>query len=165
MAFEKFMDHYSSSLFNYVISLIGPREIVEEIVSDVFMEVWKQRATLLEIEHMSGWLHTIAYRKTVSALRQKYSLPQSVNIDDIQNFQLREFETTDEQISRQEEIDRLYKAIDELPPKCKHVFFLAKIDKLPYKEISRTLDISIATINYHISYAMNFLKKKLPGNR
>ena len=70
-------------------------------------------------------------------------------------------ESPDEAIIKQEEVDCLYQAIEELPSKCKHVFFLAKIDKLPYKEISNILNISVATINYHIGFAMNTLKTKL----
>ncbi|MDE7407528.1 MAG: winged helix-turn-helix transcriptional regulator, partial [Muribaculaceae bacterium] len=35
------------------------------------------------------------------------------------------------------------------------------IDRVPYKEISQMLNISVATINYHVGFAMDSLKKKL----
>lgn len=160
-AFETFMDYYSSQLYHYAFGIIKNKETVEELISDVFMEVWKQRKTLLEIEHISGWLHTITYRKAISALRHSSSIPPQVNIEDTEYFNVSPIESPDEAIIKQEEIDSLYEAIEELPSKCKHVFFLAKIDKLPYKEISNLLNISVTTINYHIGYAMNSLKIRL----
>lgn len=160
-AFETFIDYYSSTLYHYAFSIVKNKEIVEEMISDVFMEVWKQRKNLLEIEHISGWLHTITYRKAISVLRHTASIPHHVNIEDVEYFQMSPIESHDETIIKKEETDWLYKAIDELPSKCKHVFFLAKIHKLPYKEISEILNISVTTINYHIKFAMNSLKTKL----
>lgn len=163
-AFETFMDYYSTPLYHYAFGILKNKEIVEEIIGDVFMEVWKQRKTLLEIEHISGWLHTVTYRKAISALRHSSSIPLHVNIEEVEYFNMSPIESPDEAIIKQEEVDCLYQAIEELPSKCKHVFFLAKIDKLPYKEIANILGISLATINYHIGYAMNTLKTKLRKN-
>lgn len=165
-AFEAFMDHYSRTLYHYAYSIVRDKDAVEELVSDVFMEVWNKRKTLLEIEHISGWLHTVTYRKAVSWLRHESVIPVQVNIDDVENFHVGTIEAPDEALISQEELETLYEAIETLPPKCKHVFYLAKIDKIPYKEISDILNISIATVNYHIGFAMDALKKKLrPGNK
>ena len=45
--------------------------MAEEVVGDVFFEVWKLRSTLLEIASMSSWLNTIVYRKSISYLRKE----------------------------------------------------------------------------------------------
>lgn len=160
-AFETFMNFHSSALFHYAFSIVKNKEIVEELISDVFMEVWKKRKTLLEIEHISGWLHTITYRKAISILRHTASIPPHVNIDEMEYFNICPIESPDETIIKKEEIDKLYQAIEELPSKCKHVFFLAKINKIPYKEISNILNISIATINYHVGFAMKSLTYRM----
>ena len=39
-AFNRFMEHYSSRLYHYAFALLGQKEPAEEIVSDVFFEVW-----------------------------------------------------------------------------------------------------------------------------
>ena len=61
-------------------------------------------------------------------------------------------------------MDKINRAIQSLPPKCKHVFFLAKVEKMPYKQIAEMLDISVKTINNHIAMALEkisvFLKKE-----
>ena len=134
-AFERFMQYYSSRLYHYSLGLLGNKEAAEEIVSDVFFEVWKNRRQLAEINSMSAWLQTITYRKAISFLRKE--------------------------IISKEEIQEINNAIEQLPAKCKHVFFLAKIEGLPYLEIADMLHISVKTINYHVAYAIDSIAKKL----
>ena len=52
-------------------------------------------------------------------------------------------------------------SIEQLPAKCKHVFYLAKIERMPYADICDMLSISLATVNYHVSYALAALRKRL----
>ncbi len=160
-ALDAFMDYYSGTLYVYAYGIVGVRETAEEVVSDVFYEVWKNRGRLLEIESMSGYLRTITYRRAVSYLRHESTVPGGVSIDDIENYTVSHIDAPDDALISQEEMAALNRAIDELPPKCRHVFFLAKIDRVPYKEIATLLGISVATINYHVGYAMDALKKKL----
>ena len=69
MAFDAFMDYYSSTLYHYAYGIIGNKESAEEVVSDVFFEIWKNRSAILEIESMNSYLRTITYRKSISCLR------------------------------------------------------------------------------------------------
>ena len=101
-AFEKFMDYYSTPLYHYVFSIIRNKETSEEILSDVFIEVWKQRTSLLEIENLRGWLYTVAFRKAISALRHEATIPTHINVDEADNFKLVSLETTDERLIKQE---------------------------------------------------------------
>ena len=68
-ALDAFMDHYSDFLYRTAYGVTGDKETAEEVVSDVFLEVWKKRKTLLEIDSMSGYLRTLAYRMAISVNR------------------------------------------------------------------------------------------------
>ncbi|MDE6402435.1 MAG: RNA polymerase sigma-70 factor [Muribaculaceae bacterium] len=165
-AFDAFMDFYSGALYRYAYGVVGNREDAEEVVSDVFVEIWKNRKGLLEIESMQAYLYTITYRKAVSMLRHTSGRADSVSLDGLENFTASTLTAPDQSLISREELDALNRAIESLPPKCRHVFYLAKIERLPYNEISRMLDVSLATVNYHVGYAMNHLKKLLgPGGK
>lgn len=71
IAFNRFMEHYSSRLYHYTFALLGQKESAEEIVSDVFFEVWKNRKSLAEIGNMNAWIQTITYRKAISFCGRK----------------------------------------------------------------------------------------------
>ena len=159
-AFCRFMEYYSSRLYHYVYALIGQKEPSEEVVSDVFFEVWKNRKSLAEIGNMNAWIQTITYRKAISFLRKetgKYEL----SFDDIEDFIFEPVQSPAEEMISKEEMAKINNAIQQLPPKCKHVFFLAKIEGLPYKDIAALLDISVKTINNHIAFALEEIAKKL----
>ena len=52
-AFRQFVESYSGDLFYYACYLVPSREEAEEIVSDVFLDVWKRRSQLAEIRDVS----------------------------------------------------------------------------------------------------------------
>ena len=160
-ALEAFMDHYSSTLYRYAFGITGNREMAEDVVSEVFFEVWKNRKSLLEIESMGAWLRTVTYHKAVSSVRKEDARPQGVPLDDVEEFTVAPVSGPASDLISREEMDQLNNAISSLPPKCRHVFFLAKIEKMPYKELAKMLGISVATINYHVGFAIDSLKKIL----
>ena len=159
-AFCRFMEHYSSRLYHYVYALIGQKEPAEEVVSDVFYEVWKNRKTLGGIENMNAWIQTITYRKAISYLRKETGKTE-LSLDGIGDFIFAPIQSPDEAMISKEEMEKINNAIQQLPPKCKHVFFLAKIEGLPYKEIADILNISVKTINNHIAFALEEIAKNL----
>ena len=159
-AFCRFMEYYSSRLYHYVFALIGQKEPAEEVVSDVFYEVWKNRKTLGGIENMNAWIQTITYRKAISYLRKETGKTE-LSLDGIGDFIFAPIQSPDEAMISKEEMEKINNAIQQLPPKCKHVFFLAKIEGLPYKEIADILNISVKTINNHIAFALEEIAKNL----
>lgn len=159
-AFNRFMSHYSSRLYYHAFGLLGQREPAEEVVSDVFFEVWKNRKTLSGVESMNAWLQTITYRKSISCLR-KESGKEELSFDDLTDFSIAPAQSPDEELISREEVTRINTAIDRLPPKCKCVFFLGKMEGLPYKQVADMLQISVQTVNYHIAYAVDAITKSL----
>ena len=160
-AFDLFMDHYSTSLYYYAVGITGSRESAEEVVSDVFFEVWKNRRTLLEIENMTSWLRTVTYRKAVSCLRHETGVPPRVPLDAVEHTRVSMVQPPDEAIISAEEVEELNNAIGSLPEKCRNVFMLAKVERIPYKEIASLMGISVATVNYHVGFAMDALRRRL----
>lgn len=159
-AFCQFVKVHSQNLFYYAVSLLQKKELAEEVVSDVFFEIWKMRATLEEIKSIKAYLLTLTHNKAISYLR-KENTDRMFSIEDVQDVYLPSFQSADCTIISQEEMNRINKAIQTLPPKCKQVFMLAKIEGLPYKEIAQMLDISIKTINIHIAKALALISSEL----
>ena len=161
LAFNSFMNRYSRRLYYHAFGILSKKEMAEEVVSDVFLEVWRLRRTLLDIVSMSSWLNSIVYRKSISYLRKEIKSNQEISFEELQDFSFPDMQSPMDDMLSREEMQCLNEAIKSLPPKCKHVFFLAKLEQIPYAEIAHMLQISLPTVNYHIGYAMNALKKKL----
>lgn len=67
-AFIAFIEYHSSALYHYTFNILHQKECAEEVVSDVFLEVWKHRKKLGKIENIKGWLYRILYNKSISFL-------------------------------------------------------------------------------------------------
>ena len=66
---------------------------------------------------------------------------------------------SDDVIDTSERDARLWKAVEDLPVRCRKVFLLCKRDGLSYREVAQTLGISEKTVENHVSKAMKALRK------
>ena len=161
-SFRLFVESYSDDLLYYACYLVSSREEAEEIVSDVFLDVWKRRSHLPEIQDMKAWLLTLVHNRSISCLRQRARVPDSVLLEEVgANALPSDLQTPDEHLISREEIARINRVINQFPPRCRQVFVLAKIEKLPYKEIARMLGISVKTIDNHIASALRQIRAVL----
>ena len=80
LAFNSFMNRYMDGLYYHSYGILYNKEMAEEIVSDVFLEVWKNRKKIMEVENMKAWLNTLIYRKSISYLRKEKILAAFENL-------------------------------------------------------------------------------------
>ena len=161
-AFKGFVELYTSDLLYYAQYIDRSKEEAEEIVSDVFVTVWQNRNKIREIEHVKAWLLTITHNQAVSYLRKKNHAVSSVTWEEMgENAIPADLQTPDERLISQEEMSRINHAIHTLPPRCRQVFVLAKIEKLLYKDIAGLLGISVKTINMHIASALERISEAM----
>lgn len=64
----------------------------------------------------------------------------------------------------QELRNRIYAAIDRLPEKTRRIFLMSRHDNMSYQEISELLDISVKTVEFHISKALAAIRRDLGAN-
>jgi len=162
--FQAIVFKYSDPLLAFSIGFVRKREIAEEIVSDAFVTLWRQRDKILEIHDLKAYLYILVRNASISYLRKMNSRKE------ISLYTLEEYYTlpitgpeTDE--ITEEILTQVNQAIDQLPPKCKIVFTLAKVQGMKYKEISEVLGISVKTINNHIANALVHISQSLAENK
>lgn len=148
--------------FSY--SIVKSREAAEDIVSDVFIEIWTRRLELTRIEDLKAYLF-ISVRN--SCFRKLEQQKKTVSLDEVEVEISSHYINPDEQTISNELNIRILKAIEQLPPRSKLIYKLAKEDKLRYKDIAQLLNISVKTIDAQLSSALkriasavNFSSKK-----
>ena len=75
-----------------------------------------------------------------------------------------ELPSAEREIEGQQDLELLYQAISELPPKCQQVFLLSRVRKMTYPEIARHCGISLKTVEKHISRALAICAEKVGGH-
>jgi RNA polymerase sigma-70 factor (ECF subfamily) len=162
--FQSIVYEYSDSLLTFSVGLVRKYEIAEEIVSDAFVSVWNHRDKIREIRDLKSYLYILVRNGSISYLR-KLNGRKEISIDDIQEYYTLPVTGPETEDFNEDILCQLNKAIDQLPPKCKMVFTLAKIQGMKYKEISDILDISVKTINNHIANALVHISQSLSENK
>ena len=153
-AYEKLFHTLFPSLQNFAYSIIKSRVIAEEIVSDAFITIWEKRSGLLEIENLKLYLFVSVRNAALRKLQQEKKRNIKVSLDDFEVEFISDYSTPDEILQSSEVEKIIHNAVQELPPRCKLIFKLAKEDRLRYKEISSILNISIKTIDAQLGIAL-----------
>ena len=159
-ALEQLINMLSPDLYIYALGFVKQKEIAEELVSDIFVQIWKGRDTIQKINNLKAYLHILTKNRCISHLR-KTKKDRFISLDHLADFQLLELEAKNSELIDSETLEKLNKALSELPPRCKMVFTLAKINGLPYKEVGQIMDISVKTVDNQIAHALKCICKSL----
>jgi RNA polymerase sigma-70 factor (ECF subfamily) len=151
--FRQLMELTSNDLFWFAIGFLKNKEIAEEIVSDVYVKIWNNRAQLESILNLKSYLFICVRNGCLSHLR-KVKNEKIISIDSVSEFQFIQLEAPENDLIEKEKIEQIYAAIETLPCKCKMAFTLAKINGLKYKEIAEVLGVTEKTVNNHLVLAV-----------
>lgn len=153
VAYKKLFFHFFLPLKNFSYAIVKSGETAEEVVSDVFMEIWIRRKKISEIDNLQLYLYVSVRNASLRKLQQAKKIA-TLPLDDLKV----EFSSPDPDAETKlvttELSEKIAAAIDQLPQQCKIIFKLAKEDKLKYKEIAQTLNISVKTIDNQLAIAL-----------
>ncbi len=153
-SFEKLFKDYYNDLFAYTSVFIENKELAEEIVLDVFTNLWVNRKKITIYGDLKPYLLKAVKNRAISALRMKKN-----------NFLGDEFLSNyasecnpEKKIITKEEKTKITNALQLIPPRSREVFVLHRFEGLKYKEIAELLGISQNTVENHIVKAMKILR-------
>lgn len=155
-AFKELYLLYFDRLYKFAFSILHSSEFAEEAVNDVFLNIWQKRNRLKTIDNLSNYLY-IATKNTSFNYLSKFRKERNTTLDEVLvRFEVDEL-TPETAFFTSEVRTEIEQAINQLPPKTKLVFQMAKVEGLKYKEIAEVLNISVNTIDNHIATAIKKL--------
>jgi RNA polymerase sigma-70 factor (family 1) len=152
---------FSDRLFQFAHALLRSREMAEEVVEDVFIQVWKKSQRISEIENLSFYLYT-STRNFCYNYHRKYHRNRSLNIDEVELPYYQIEATAEELMIVNELLQQFHAALNALPPKCRLIFKLVKEEGLKYKEVAELLSISQKTVEAQMGIAFRRISQNVP---
>jgi RNA polymerase sigma-70 factor (family 1) len=140
-------------LFCFSYSFIKSREAAEEIVSDVFIKLWRIRNELPAIENLTVYLYTITKNLSINHITRNYKYPK-VSLDTIDAENMSTFDNVEELFITAELAKRIQDAVNALPSQCKIIFHLVRENGLKHKEVAAILNISELTVRNQLVIAV-----------
>lgn len=138
--------------------MVRDRAAAEEIVQEVMLELWRRRDRLAADGSPQAYLYTATRNRALNYLRhlrvrakgEPFLLPDEAAPEHADSGAVEsEIETA------------IRGAISELPPRCREVFELSRIQGLKYSEIAQTLGVSVKAVEAQIGKALKLLRDRL----
>src|SRR6516164_6892925 len=74
-ALEQLFTRHSARIYRFVLRITGNAALSEDIVSEVFLEVWRRPGRFEGKAQVSTWMFAIARNKALQALRSRWQKP------------------------------------------------------------------------------------------
>ena len=170
-AYQQLVEKYDRALYFHIQKMIKEKELVEDLVQEVFIKAFNNLASYSNEYAFSTWLYRIATNHTIDYLRKKKLQTLSINDpvktkDGEMEVQLPDVSfATDREIIRKQRQTIIHAAIEDLPEKYKMVIEMRHMEEKSYQEISELLDLPLGTVKAHIFRARELLYKALKDKR
>jgi RNA polymerase sigma-70 factor, ECF subfamily len=152
----------SRLVFGLILRILGDRGLAEEVLLDVYAQVWRQ-ANRYDTSRGAalGWITTIARSRAIDRLRserhnlQEYELNEATTPEQVAD-------TNPESASEASEMRRFVRlALDELPPEQREVIELSYYSGLTQSEIATKLNQPLGTVKTRTRLGMIKLREVL----
>src|SRR4051794_25004689 len=158
-AFERLYRMYQPRLTRFLTTLLKRPQLIEEVLDDTMMVVWKTAENFRGSSKPSTWIFAIAYRK---AYKARLRWPDPVE-DPEHDTRVSTEPAPDEELHQQRLHDSLVRAMDQLSPDHRAVVDLTYFHGMGYREIADIVDCPVDTVKTRMFHALRRLKQALPG--
>lgn len=159
IAFDSLYRKYNKKIYNYILSFLKSSEEAENILQDVFLNLWLNRCKLKNCSSVRFYIFKIAHNAAISIIREK--IKESLFIEELKSMQINSENPVEIDMGNNRLSYNLNEIINELPGRQKEVYTLHNIEGLKYSEISKRLNISINTVENHMARALKAIRLKL----
>lgn len=157
-AFQEIYQRYWYKLFQVARRKVLFDEDAEEIVQDIFVDLWERREQLL-INDLSKFLFKAVKYQLLDYLKAQIVRQSYQNSNQLFN---QDTDTqTEEQLALKDLNEAILTGIDHLPSKTQEIFRLNRLEGKSAKEIAALLQIPERTIEYHITQALRTMRSYL----
>ena len=159
LIFESIFHSYYKELVLYAVRFVELQEEAEEIVQNLFVEIWNKRKELNVHTSLRAYLFGSVRNTSLNYIKHK---KVEYKYREYNDFHIKNENYTEKDILVEEELSsRIENAIEKLPPERKKIFIMSRFEQLKYKEIAQKLNVSIKTVENQMGRALKFLKEEL----
>ncbi len=158
-SFDQLFTHFYPGLLRYAKSLLSyANHEAEDIVSDIFCNLWVNRESLEIRDSIASYLYRAVKNRIINHHKKnKWSM---IDIDEAAHEVVgQKHQLPDHLMSYKQFNERIIYLVNQLPEKTRVVFMMSREEGLTYEQIAEMMDVSINTIKTHMFRAIRFLKE------
>lgn len=161
-AFEYVFKLYYRRLCLFAQKYVRDSQTAEEVVSRVFKKLWEKRKTIHINESLASYLFQSVYHESLNHLN---SFSQRQKPTDSVHSDLKDHRGTETsflyRLYADELEEKIQQGINNLPSRCRDIFYMSRYKELSHKEIAKKLGLSVRTVENQIAIALEKLREML----
>lgn len=163
--FAAFMATEFNNIVHFINHFVKHSGVANDLAQDTFISLWYSRETIDPHQNIRSYIFKIAKNKSLNQLRELYmSCTDSLEKKSINlSISTLNSEQVDAGIMALELAELIERTYSQLPKTYRESFILSRKMGMTYEEIAESKDLDIKTIEYHISKALKFFRKRLSG--
>ena len=154
---------YHTSLLRFLRQRLRVKEDAADVAQEAYVRLLQYEGSK-SIASPSSMLFRIAIN-VANDLSRSESTRRKADEQSLEDVEIASDEPdVERRIAAEQDLDLLYAAIEELPPKCKNVFLLSRVKRMSYPQIAQHCGISVKMVEKHISHALKICSQKVGGH-
>ncbi len=154
--YKKVFDTYAKDLKRFLYFKFNDFDTAEDILQETFLKLWKN-CKKVSYSKVKSYLFTLANNAFLDVKKHEKIVREYSN----SYIEKQKTHSPEYLMIEQEFLEKVEKAIAELPEKQREVFVMSKIEKMKYKEIAEKLGIGVKAVEKRMRNALINFKEKI----
>lgn len=157
-AFAEIVSRYDRRLRAYVGKLSGDAGTVDDVLQDVWLDVFRDVAKLRDPGALGGWLYRVARDRSYRILRRRGVLLRPIGEADAVAT------AADGTQPDADDASLVRASLDRLAPPHRDVLWLRFVERMSYQQIANVVGCGLGTVRSRIFHAKRALRREIERN-
>lgn len=154
-AYTQLYRNYYKSLCSYSYLLVKDHDTAEEIVQELIYKIWDKRKTLSFAPKLKTYMFRAVYNNSLQYIKKSLILSEDIDSS------IKDNSFDEVKMDEAEMKSRINRSLSKLSHQSVEIFRMNRTFNYTYTEIAEKLNLSIKTIEYHISKVLKHLRSDL----
>ncbi len=167
-AFEQLFEKHVRAVVGFAAQFVGGRARAEELVQDVFLQIYRTRARYVPRARFTTWLYRMVTNACLSEVRRADHRSRMQSLEhtadertDASVAAEGATRSSEDAVLSQEVLNKMRAALTDLPAQQRAALLLARVEGLSYEEVAATLSCSVSAVKSLIHRATVTLRDKM----
>jgi RNA polymerase sigma-70 factor (ECF subfamily) len=156
---ERYFQEYFEGLHRYAFTLLRDHDEAKDAVQSIFLKLWEKGEELDSNQSIRSYLYTSLYNHCLNIKRHQKVKERHLASNKEPTYQI------EDGLSRKEDRRQIMGSLESLPPRCRQIFIMSRLDEKKYAEIAFELRISVKTVEVQMGKALKILRNKFFGSK
>ena len=156
---EQYFQEYFERLRRYAFTILRDDDEAKDAVQAIFLKLLEKKEVLDNDQSIKSYLYTSVYNHCLNIKRHQKVMERHLASDPKAPYVM------DDSILRKEDTRQIMASLECLPPRCRQIFVMSRLEEKKYAEIAAEMSISVKTVEVQMGKALKILRKRFFGSR